>query len=500
MKTLLEHLSQNTKAVAISDGNSGSYTASTLSATVSTLADRLLGLGVSRIALYADNSPAWIIADIACQQADITLLPLPLFFSAEQLKHSCDIASVQGILTDRSALLRQHLNTASPQPFNNHFEWLPLDVQQLAPLPRGTAKITFTSGSTGAPKGVCLSTEQQLRVAESVAKRINIRGLRHLCLLPLTTLLENVAGVYAPLMNHGEVIVPPLRQVGLEGSSGLDITALKQAIDDTQPNSMILLPETLGALVDAIDGGWQAPKSLQFVAIGGARVASRLLQRANHIGIPVYQGYGLSECASVVALNTFGEQREGTVGGLLDHLSATTENGEIIIRGNSFLGYIGEPDSWYPSHIATGDLGSIDSDGFITIDGRSKNLLISSFGRNINPEWLESELLANPNIAQAVVIGDDRPFCSALLFLRHSQKATDVAHFIATLNQRLPDYARIHAYQFLPTPLSYSDGNLTENGRLRRDRIQLFYRNDIEQFYAAKTPIMNANAISTMSH
>jgi long-subunit acyl-CoA synthetase (AMP-forming) len=118
------------------------------------------------------------------------------------------------------------------------------------------------------------------------------------------------------------------------------------------------------------------------------------------------------------------------------------------------------------------------------VAGRSKNLLITSFGRNISPEWVESEVLAGNEFYQAVVIGDGRPCCAALLHPRdpgmsnrHIQDAVNRA------NQRLPDYARIGPWLCLDSPLSQADGLLTENGRPRRDAIAARHAVAIDQLY-----------------
>ena len=123
-------------------------------------------------------------------------------------------------------------------------------------------------------------------------------------------------------------------------------------------------------------------------------------------GLPAYEGYGLSECASVVALNAPGAVREGSVGRVLPHATLRIdEAGEIHVRGATMLGYLGEEGA-SPEEVATGDLGFINDDGYLYVQGRRKNLLITSLGRNVSPEWVERELLAHTSIGQAVVFGD----------------------------------------------------------------------------------------------
>src|SRR5690606_15998847 len=127
--------------------------------------------------------------------------------------------------------------------------------------PLGTQKITYTSGSTGTPKGVCLSESNQWQVAQSVARVVNEASdvQRHLCLLPLSTLLENVAGLYGALLSGAEVFLPNATERGLSGSNGLSVSRMLACLDRTAPHSLILIPQLLTVLVQAADQDWQPP-------------------------------------------------------------------------------------------------------------------------------------------------------------------------------------------------------------------------------------------------
>ena len=463
---------------------------SELTLEVEDLATRLQKLGLRCIALYADNGIDWIVTDLACQLTDIRITPIPLFFTDTQIKHAISSSGADALITDQRSFTEYFdvvLTPAQDQRATGGAGLFLLDPDRSAFLPEGTQKITFTSGTTGTPKGVCLSTVQQLTVARAIESVIAVDRPIHLCVLPLSTLLENIAGLYAPLLAGGTIVAPPLADLGLTGSSELDIRKLLACIEQHQPNSMILVPEILNALTLAAESGWRPPSSLQFVAVGGARVAGRLLHRARQAGLPAFEGYGLSESGSVVSLNVPGADRVGSVGRPLPHVDVQIEDGEIVVTGTEFLGYANQPHTWGSGPVATGDIGRIDDDGFIFVNGRAKNQLITSFGRNVSPEWVESELIAGPLLQQAIVFGDARPFCVALLYPREvSTSDEEITAWINKTNQRLPDYAHLDDWYRLPEPMASRDGLTTENGRPKRAMIQQKYSSEINRMYEIK--------------
>ncbi len=481
----LRHLRPS--AATVLESGSTRLSLSDLQSRAESLAENFRQFDTKRVAIYANNGVDFITADLACQSAGLVAIPLPLFFSAEQIRHAIKSAGVDTIIADRdiSGIIDDAVTAPSFGPSPTTVDRIyRVPPEPGVTLPPGTQKITFTSGTTGTPKGVCLSARQQITLAKSLASAIALDNPKHLCVLPLSTLLENLAGVYAPLIAGGRVVVPPLEEVGLTGSSGLDLNQLLSCIGHHQPNSLILVPELLNALTQAAEAGWQVPLSLNFVAVGGGKVAPELLRRAHAVGIPAYEGYGLSECASVVSLNVPGDARIGSAGRPLPHVSVRTENNEIVISGNAFLGYIGEPDTWNLDEVRSGDLGRIDADGFVYVEGRVKNQIITSFGRNLSPEWVESELLSGPILQQAVIFGDDRPFCVALLFPTDpSCSYADITAWVETVNKQLPDYARIGEWFLMPAALNVQDGLLTPNGRPKRVDIEKNYQREIDSLY-----------------
>lgn len=481
--TLLQHLQQHPDDKPALEGKGCCLTFGQLCQRIDNMAARLQSLQLTLVGLYVDNGPQWLIADLACQQAGTILVPLPGFFSAGQLVHTIDCSGMQAILTDDCERFTSLPETGQAVADIDGLALIEIPNARTTELPEQTAKVTFTSGSTGTPRGVCLSNETQLATAAALARELHSLGCRrHLSVLPLATLLENVAGAYTSWLLGGVVIVPGLDSLGLNGSSQLDVARLCDCIERSDPDSLILLPQMLKLLVGAVDRGWEPPASLKFIAVGGGKVAADLLRRARNHGLPVFEGYGLSECGSVVALNVPGADRPGAAGRPLAHCEISTRDGEVLVRGPRYLGYLGEPaepGEWLP----TGDLGTVDDAGFLHITGRCKNLLISSFGRNISPEWIESEVLLSPTIAQCLVVGDDCPYCSALIFPLPGTEERAVGEWLTFVNAKLPDYAQLREWRLLPAPLTFQRGLLTANGRPRRTDIANTYFDLIDSMY-----------------
>jgi long-chain acyl-CoA synthetase len=464
---------------ALSDGR-GELSYAELVPEIERLAKALRAHRCRIAGLLADNGIDWIIADLAALASGATLVPLPPYFSESQLDYVINASSIDTLLIDEPSRERISAAAAFGGGARDHRS-LYFVQQQPVVEPESArtddaAKITFTSGSTGRPKGVCLSPGTIDRVALRLCGAIEDIGIkRHLCVMPLATLLENVAGVYVPLMLGATVHVPPLGALGLYGSSRIEIGRFRQVMASVNAESLILQPQLLRELTASMlaDGG---TSSLKFVAIGGARIAESDLRDAAAAGIPAFQGYGLSECASVVAISRPGSAREGSVGKPLDGITVKISPvGEILVENQSMLGYLGERRPGGTT-IATGDLGYIDEDGFLYVTGRRKDVFITSFGRNVSPEWPEAELLHQPQIAQACVFGEAQAFNTAIVCpAGPAVTAHAIADAILDANQKLPDYARVADFVIADEPFTVANGLLTETGKLRREAIALKY-------------------------
>lgn len=463
--------------VVVDDGVNR-HRAADICARAESLAYALEQSGAQVVASQLDNGIAWLILDLALAHLGAVHVPLPPFFSATQTAHALARSGADHLL-----------GGVAPGPSWAGGDWAGYGGWRRArsnvALPADCALITFTSGSTGQPKGVCLSRLHLETVASSLVQASAPLSLRtHLCVLPLSTLLEHVAGFYAGILAGARIAVPGLAALGYSGASALDPATLLATLHRFAPESVILVPQLLLALVMAAERGAPLPPSLRMVAVGGARISPDLLVRAARVGLPVYEGYGLSECGSVVCLNRAGASRPGSVGQPLAHARVHRDaHGELHVHGMHMLGYLGEPPL-APGPFATGDLAQIDSDGFVQIVGRKKNLFITAFGRNVSPEWVEAELIQQPAIAQAMVHGEARAFNTAVLVAREPDASDSVLQAaVDAANRELPDYARIGAWLRATVPFSTAQGTLTGNGRLRRDAIAAHYRDAIDAIY-----------------
>lgn len=440
-----------------------------------------------RVALALDNSVEWVLWDLALLFSDRVNIPVPPFFTPTQCQHLIQTAGIDtwiGAHGEAFGFKAQPLEAGTMPLFTA------VPVSQPA-LPSGTVKVTFTSGSSGTPKGVCLSQQSMLKVARSLADIVHPTGVkRHLCGLPLATLLENIAGVYTALLMGAEVDLPGLETFGWQGASGFNVQIAAQCLAQYQPDSLILVPQLLTQMLHSPD--FHGLDKTRFVAVGGAKVSPTLLTMAWDRGWPVHEGYGLSEAASVVALNRPGTDCPGSVGHLLPHVNARINaSGELEVNGSLMLGYLGEGGgdqsgqaSTMPEYWPTGDRAHFEGCNLM-IDGRQDDIFITAFGRNVDPGWVESELTAEPEIAQAWVEGEARSTNAAVivpslhqpsdprpLSTQSSMPVEDViAAAIKRVNLRLPDYARIHDWRIAP-PFTTEDGLLTANGRLRRQPLK----------------------------
>ncbi|MFF3876719.1 AMP-dependent synthetase/ligase [Streptomyces sp. NPDC001978] len=258
-----------------------------------------------------------------------------------------------------------------------------------------------------------------------------------------------------------------------------------------------------GAIVGATSGGSPLSRELSLFYEG--------------IGLFVHDGYGLTEVGGGITVQPLGREKSGTVGQALPGTEIeVADDGEILVRGPSvFQGYVndeaGTRAALFGGWLATGDIGRLDSEGYLTITGRKKDVIITSTAKTVAPAPLEQRLRMHPLVHQAAVIGDDRPCVGALItldpeFLAHwrgglglpgdapgretreeNALREEIARAVAAANSTVSRAESIRVWRVLPQPFDAANGLLTPSMKLRRDAIVRHYAAEIDAMYEART-------------
>ncbi|MFF7940202.1 AMP-dependent synthetase/ligase [Nocardia gamkensis] len=414
------------------------------------------------------------------------------------------------------------------------------------------ATLIYTSGTTGRPKGVML-THANL-YAESKSDRIALHkyvteGKKTLMFLPLahvfaravalaafdakvivahtadwSTLVEQF-GSYQP---HFILSVPRVfekvfnsaKQKAHDGGKGKIFDAAadtaiawSEALDNGGPGIALKLKHALfdklvySKLRAALGGRCEAAVS------GGGPLGARLGHFFRGVGVTIYEGYGLTETTAAIAVNTPERIRVGSVGCPIEgHAAKIAEDGELLLRGSVvFGGYWGNAeateDAFEDGWFKTGDLGAIDGDGFITITGRKKEIIVTAGGKNVSPALLEDSLRAHPLISQVMVVGDGQPFIGALITLdpeslpgwkeRNSLPAdtpieklienpdliAEVDAAVAETNKKVSHAEQIKKIRLLTIDWTQETGELTPKMSLKRAVVMKQHADDVASIY-----------------
>jgi long-chain acyl-CoA synthetase len=331
------------------------------------------------------------------------------------------------------------------------------------------ATIVYTSGTTGRPKGCAithanlLSEVNNVALADGVAEHVLNDTRSTLLFLPLAHILARMIQLAAMhtrvrLGHTGDMRNVPPQLAEFRPTSVLSVprvfekiynTAKHKALADGNERIFTLADDTAVAYSESLDRGgpslWLRLRHalldrlvygklraalggrVEYSVSGGAPLGARLGHFFRGIGVNVLEGYGLTETCAGATLNLPGAQRIGSVGRPLPGCSIQiAEDGEVLIKGGQvFQDYWQDPkstaevfdnDGWF----LTGDIGELDDDGYLTITGRKKDLIVTSSGKNVAPAVLEDRLRAHWLVSQCIVVGDGRPFISALVTLDES--------------------------------------------------------------------------------
>jgi long-subunit acyl-CoA synthetase (AMP-forming) len=420
----------NPTAIAFRDGQT-EVTWQSLLALVSSLSGRLQD-AQPVVGIFLPNSVDYVVADLAATLSGRRVVPLPAFFSKGQIAHVIQNADIGTIIAgDDGGLIDDH-NIEIVNVRSTTLDAIPANLAYQG----NSERVIYTSGSSGSPKGVVLGDEQIEASLAGLGSAIRpSSNEKHLSLLPLSQLLEQICGIFLPILAGGQTTIVPEATAALFGGP---IDPVHNAFINEQPTTSLLAPNLLRNWVAYLKSSGQAPPdSLRFLAVGGAPTAVALIQEAEKLGLPVYEGYGLSECCSVVALNRPGHNQAGTVGQTLDGITVMFDEGEIIIAGPTVMrGYLGQDGNdnvpW-----RTGDLGHFVNDCLV-VNGRKDALIITPAGRNISPEWVEKATNANPKVVSSCLTQNDS---GSLVLMVASVQLVSVDE-IETALEHLPAYAR----------------------------------------------------------
>jgi long-chain acyl-CoA synthetase len=509
----------------------------------------ILAVGAVTVPIYETSSPEqvrWVLEDSAAVLA---------FVELEAHAHM-----VQELLDELPALRRVAVIESTTAPALDELAeaGMSVDAQELEDRlgsirSADPATLIYTSGTTGRPKG-CQLTHSNLvyetRGASASFPSLLHKGERLLVFLPLAhvlaralsmtafangvtigytsdiknlvpmfglfkpTVIVSVPRVFEKVYNTAELNAQDSGKGAIFARAVQTAIEWSQAQDTGGPGLLLRAKHALfdrlvyGKLRAATGGNCRASIS------GGAPLGARLGHFYRGIGLTIYEGYGLTETSAAITANRIGELKIGTVGKLLPGNSmAVANDGELLVKGGVVFGGYWRNETATDEAIVngwfhTGDLGSIDDEGFLSIVGRKKEIIVTAGGKNVAPAVLEDQLRAHALISQAMVVGDARPFIAALIAIdpeafdvwkaHHGKDATaavedlsddpdllaeiDVA--VKTANQAVSKAEAIRKFRILPVDFTVLTGELTPTMKVKRKVVADKFATDIEALYA----------------
>ncbi|HYR50975.1 MAG TPA: long-chain fatty acid--CoA ligase [Candidatus Dormibacteraeota bacterium] len=500
-----------------------------------------------RVAILSENRIEWAIADQAILSIGGVVVPiyatLPADHIAPMLADSGAIGAfvssvaqeekLRSVIREAPALSwilcfddGMPAGATVPQPDG-------VAAPTKTPGPEDLATLIYTSGTTGTPKGVMLTHRNLVSNAVNslTAFDVNSKDV-HLSFLPLNHIFERTAGynvmIYAgatiayaesiekaalnlqevrptillavprfyeklidramevakaagfpraPMALWGRRIAERWAALKLEGRSVSPLLALQHAIADKLVYSV--LRRRLGGRIRSCFSG-------------GAALARETALFFHGVGMPIMEGYGLTETSPVIAVNTPKHYKLGTVGRPIQGVEVRIAgDGEILVRGPSVMkGYWNRPeetaaalqDGWFH----TGDIGELDADGFLRITDRKKDIIVTSGGKKIAPQPIQNALKKSPRILEAVVLGDGHKYAVALIVPANGATHEAIAADVDVVNKGLASYETIKHFELIPNDLSVENGSLSQKMELKRKVVSDRYRDLIEKMYHAE--------------
>ena len=517
------------------------------------------------VAIISESSPFWLIVDYALQSLGAVSVPIFANISSENLNFELEDAEIKYVfiasqekydqistyMQDMTLVLVKDI-TAQGTNIEQWDSFIGNETSYTKPRidENDLATIIYTSGSTGVPKGVELSHKNLITQIKDTRESFSAEaGSCVLSFLPLAHIFErmvmsfylssgvsiyfaddvkNVGNLLKELQPHIMTVVPRLldkiytkMHENANAASGIKWLIARAAFyranqkdpnDDSQTFiDKIFKKLVYSKLVDALGG------RLQYLITGGAPLSMPVYRFFHNIGIPLYQGYGLTETSPVICVNTPKADKIGTCGKTFSHVEVKlAEDGELLMRGESMmLGYHQQPlktketideEGW----LHTGDLASIDEEGYITIQSRKKELFKTSTGKYVSAIAIEQKITANKWIDYAVIIADNRPFVTALIFMdeilleafatrknledtpfeelvEHRRIQAIVMNIIKKVNSKLNHWEEIQKFHVVSEKVSIESGVLTPSMKVSRQKVEDIYKHTIESFYRSES-------------
>jgi long-chain acyl-CoA synthetase len=462
------------------------------------------------VGLSFEDPKNWILAIVAAQLGKCIAVPIPSEFTAEQI--ASFVLGLHVILTDSetaalrfAGLVNGRVHKESIPNTDTSFFVVEAKARAEVRLPTRAVGVIHTSGSTDSPKGVVISEDGLSRVVQSMRDRLaNLDVIHYVSILPFSLLLEQVLGIYLPILTNGSVAILPKGvacYTGIQTELGLYF----KTVNASHANLSMVPPSFLADLQKLCQSSQSHPRKYlgndsRVTATGGAPIDISCLEYFREQGVEVFQGYGLSENTSVVAWNYPGPNVLGSVGKPLAHNQVRINGeGQVEVSGDSvFLGYVSKgkfssrPEGW----LSTGDMGYIATDGTLHITGRDNNLIVLSSGRNVSPEWIENKFRSIAGVKDILVVGHGRPFLSALILVEkgcdpESALERTILHSREVADQ-FPEFAKITAFRTIPLENQY----YSVSGRILRSQVlescaemiaEIYNKNEIKGALECKT-------------
>jgi long-chain acyl-CoA synthetase len=519
---------------------------------VEALAHGLLARGVrhgDRVAILSRTRLEWILLDWAVMSIGAVVVGLYPTSSAKECEYILGHCEAVLAFAEDDEQARKLVSIRGALPALREivpFDWLEkLEsdgrlARHLQPEPVGEddlATLIYTSGTTGPPKGCMLTHRNLAAAALRVVEGMHEPGDVVLLFLPLAhsygrlahhaathrggtvALVADVARVPEALANVRPTLLPAVPRVyekvhantlgEIERAGGMRTRIGLWALgvgartsrarrDGASVGILLALQQRLAERLVFAKVRERLGGRLRIGVSGAAPLSTDVMEFFHALGVPVIEGYGLTETASSATVNEPGNFRIGTVGRPVEGAEIRLEDdGEILIRSDAvFAGYYKEPgataavlsdDGWF----RTGDVGEIDAEGFLRITDRKKDLIISAGGKNIAPQNLENALKASRFVSQALVVGDRRPYVAALVTLDDAEVASSgrdreelVQSLVDDVNRDRMRVEQIKRFAILPRDFSQEEGEVTPTLKLRRKVVHEHFADEIERLYA----------------